>query len=390
MALSVPRREIHRERELREHERAESDRALAASRLEMQNLVNKAHEQSVVFQYLPDLIRQLFAASGHRTIGPLALNIVDQLFHPEQAAILVARPARKKLALASGVGLPASIKIGAEVEYGFGRIGYAAEQRVIMDETDFRQIPGEKSGKATEAKKHLDVSGLHGLRADAVAAITDGLDLLGVLAMGGVRTRAGQEKKLLGMVADLTAVALVHSGRLKATEESGSLDGLTGVHNKPYLFERLAEELRKAESADAQLSVMILDIDHLQHYNRTNGTVAGDEVLKKLAGILKSSVRDNDIVARYAGEEFVIVWVNAGKELAMRLGEKIREATEAYPFPHRGGQPLGALTVSGGVATFPEDSRSVEHLIQCADQALFEAKAAGRNRIFPGEPSFLT
>ena len=389
LSVGAARRQVRREQALREAERAEADRAMARSRLEMQDLTNKANEHSLLLQFFPDLIRQLFTASGQRSIGPLALNLIDQLFRPDQAAFFVTRPSSKRLALAGGLGLPPTLSAGAEVEFGKGRIGYAAEHQAPMDDADFRMAPPDKTARSADARRHVEGSGLHGVRAEVVAPILDGRELLGILCVAGARSRVGQEKRLLTMASDLTAVALVHASRLRATEESTSLDGLTGAHNKPYLMEQLGKAIGQAETGGTALSILMLDIDHFQHYNRTNGHLQGDEVLKKLAGIVKSYVRDTDVVARYAGEEFVVVYVGAGKELAMRLGEKLRETVAAFPFAHRGHQPLGAVTISGGVATFPEDARAAEHLIRCADQALYEAKGAGRNRIFPGESNFL-
>lgn len=384
------RKQVEHANALREMERAESDKALGQAKRQMQELTDRTNEQSLVFQFLPDLIRQIFTASGQRTIGPLALNLVDQLFHPEQAAVFVARPSRKKLALAAGFGLPPHLKPGVEVDYGQGRVGYVAEHLVSMDEGDFKMAPGEAVVRAADARRGLEVSGVNGLKADVVAPIAAERDLMGVLCIGAARTRGGPErKKLLTMVADLTAAALVHASRLRASEESGMLDGLTGVHNKKFMFDRLADHIRRAEKDGGPVSVMILDLDHFRHYNQTNGSLQGDEVLKQLGALLKGSVRESDLVARYGGEEFVIVYPGAGKELAMRLGENLRQAIEHYPFAARGQQPLGAVTVSGGVATFPEDSRKADNLLRCADQALYEAKAAGRNRIFPGEPNFL-
>ncbi len=389
MSFGAQRKQVRREQALREAERGESDKAMARSRLEMQELVNKANEHALLLQFFPDLIRQLFTASGQRSVGPLALNLIDQLFHPEQAAIFVTRPSHRHVALAGGLGLPATVSAGAEVEIGKGRIGFAAEHQTSMDEADFRMAGGDKAARSADARKHLEASGLHGVRADVVAPILDGLELLGVLSMAGARTRLGHAKRLLTMASDLTAVALAHANRLRASDESANLDGLTGAHNKPYLMQQLGKAIAQAESDGSSLSILMLDIDHFQHYNRTNGHMQGDEILKKLTGLVKASLRDTDVVARYAGEEFVVIYMGAGKELAMRLGEKLRESIEAFPFPHRGHQPLGAVTISGGVATFPEDSRRAEHLIRCADQALYEAKTGGRNRIFPGEPSFL-
>jgi diguanylate cyclase (GGDEF)-like protein len=92
------------------------------------------------------------------------------------------------------------------------------------------------------------------------------------------------------------------------------------------------------------------------------------------------------MVARVGGEEFVVVYRGAGKQLAMRLAEELRQEVEGYPFPQRAHQPLGAVTISGGVATFPDDATKGDRLVRVADDALYEAKAAGRNRVLSGEP----
>ena len=123
---------------------------------------------------------------------------------------------------------------------------------------------------------------------------------------------------------------------------------------------------------------MILDIDHFKHYNDTNGHLEGDDVLKRIGAILKSAVRDDtDVVVRYGGEEFVILFPGATKAVASRQAETIRRAVETHPFKHAARQPLGAVTISGGVASFPEDARNSVALLRAADQALYEAKAAG-------------
>ena len=389
IALGLDRRALVRARRLREHERGEADKALARAKVENEQLAAQVVEFGEAFQFLPGHLRQLLVAHGQRAVAPLALALIEALLHPEQAAVFVARPTKKRLALAAGQGLPASVAIGAEVNYGLGRLGYAAQSSVAMDEMDFATARGEHQTKALEKVRALEETGLRGLRVDAAAPIMDDKELLGVLSVGGIRTRKGHEKKLLSLVAELTSVAFTQATRLRAAEEAESLDGLTGAHNKRYLHERLQRELEIAARDSRPLSVLFLDIDHFENYNRANGHLAGDEVLRKLAQLLTGSIRDTDIVARAGGEEFVVVYVGAAKELAMRLAESLRQAIEAFPFAHRGHQPMGAITVSGGVSSFPEDSRQGEALLRSADQALYEAKAAGRNRIFPGKPNFL-
>ncbi|HEX6738094.1 MAG TPA: GGDEF domain-containing protein, partial [Vicinamibacteria bacterium] len=138
------------------------------------------------------------------------------------------------------------------------------------------------------------------------------------------------------------------------------------------------------------LSLLIMDIDHFKNYNDTNGHLEGDQVLKTVGEILRRSIRQDDVAARYGGEEFVIIYNGASKEVALRLAEKLRHAVEAYPFRHGEKQPLGRVTLSGGVANFPDDARSARDLMRSADQALYEAKSSGRNRIVGAGKNYLT
>jgi diguanylate cyclase (GGDEF)-like protein len=371
-------------RRLLDYERSESERAIARLRRGLEEHEHRAREHSEVLQILPDLVRQMFAVSGRRGVGPLALKLVDHLFHPVQAAIFVARPAQRRLALAAGHGMPAALPLGFEIEYGQGRVGHVAETRLAMDEADFKNA-------TAIVRRHIEATDLRELMAECAAPIEeDGGGLLGVLCMAGVHTRHDQEKRLLKMVADLTAVALTHVTRLRATEETANVDGLTGVFNKRYFQKRLGDELHRAERDQLEMSLLILDIDHFKNYNDTNGHLAGDEVLKKVGQILKGSIREDDVAARYGGEEFVVLYAGVGKADALRLAEGLRRAVQWASFESGARQPLGALTISGGVATFPEDSANGVDLLRGADQALYEAKGAGRNRIVGASPNYLT
>ncbi len=380
---------LRRARDLRAKERGEADKAVARAKQEIEDLARQNNEYAEVFQFLPDQIRELLICRGPRPVAPLALALIERLFRAGQAAVFVARPTRRTLALVAGQGLPPHLRSGAEVAYGSGRIGHAAQSHVTLDEIDFQTARGAESSKLTEKTQQQDETGLRGLKVEAAAPIRNGTELIGVLTVGGVSTRRGHEKRLLALVAELCAVAFLQSARLKAAEEACSLDGLTGAFNKRYLGERLQSELLAAERDSRPVSVLFFDIDYFQHYNRGNGHVAGDDLLRQLVAIAKSRLRDTDLVARVGGEEFVVVYPGANKEAAMRLAEGLREDVEEFPFPHRGQQPEGVITISGGVATFPEDSKKPDSLLRCADQAVFEAKAAGRNRIFPAEPNFL-
>jgi len=172
--------------------------------------------------------------------------------------------------------------------------------------------------------------------------------------------------------------AIHHAFRKKT--ETLEFDALTGLYNPHYLKTILPLQIAHMANLKDSLSAIMLDVDHFKHYNDTNGHPEGDHVLTKVAEILRNSVRENDICCRYGGEEFFITLPNASGERAIIIAERIRQAIEQHDFPHGQGQPLGRLTVSLGVATYPVHAILAEDLILCADEALYLAKGRGRNR----------
>lgn len=164
-------------------------------------------------------------------------------------------------------------------------------------------------------------------------------------------------------------------------------DRLTGLYNFGYFHERLKEERMRAERYHRLLSLVILDIDQFKKYNDSNGHPAGNEVLKKIATILKQEAREVDIVARYGGEEMVIILPETSRRRAAELAERIRQRVSEALFDHMQSQPLGKLTISAGVATFPVDASTEDDLIKKADSSLYQAKSQGRNRVVVFEPA---
>jgi diguanylate cyclase (GGDEF)-like protein len=158
-------------------------------------------------------------------------------------------------------------------------------------------------------------------------------------------------------------------------------DGLTGLYNHRHFHERLALEVERSGRSGLPLALYMIDVDWFKRYNDKNGHPAGDEVLRQLARQLGDGRRVNDFVARYGGEEFAVVLVDAPKLTAFQVAEKLRERVAAHPFPHADGQPGARLTISIGVAAFPEDAADAEGLVRAADAALYKAKAAGRNTV---------
>jgi diguanylate cyclase (GGDEF)-like protein len=177
--------------------------------------------------------------------------------------------------------------------------------------------------------------------------------------------------------------------RVTRTHHRAITDTLTGLYNFGFFRERLDIELERALLTNDPVSLVMFDIDHFKVYNDTYGHPDGDVVLRTVADILRSTARRVDVVARYGGEEFVALLYGASRSEAARFAESCRVAIEGYPFAGRESQPLGRVTLSGGVASFPNDAADDMALIRAADLNLYKAKQAGRNQIVPppGVPS---
>jgi len=188
------------------------------------------------------------------------------------------------------------------------------------------------------------------------------------------------DKKLFNNVAEHLAIALENARLFEQTKKMAITDGLTGMYNKRYFTDVFNAEVERAKRCDHQLSIFMMDLDNFKHYNDSHGHPAGDELLMQLASIIKASIRKTDIACRYGGEEFVVILPETTKEGAMTVAEKLVEAIHSHPFPHAAEQPLGCVSASIGVATFPDNGLDAEHLLEVADSALYVAKTEGRNR----------
>jgi len=160
------------------------------------------------------------------------------------------------------------------------------------------------------------------------------------------------------------------------------LDEKTGLFNFRHFKQAINEEMKRAERYNRQLGLIMIDIDYFKHYNDTNGHQMGDLLLKELAGILKEAVRETDMVARFGGEEFIIMLPETSKAQTKNLAENLRLQIQNHIFPLEEKQPNKDLTVSIGIASYPSKAIiSPETMLEKADQALYKAKNRGRNRV---------
>jgi diguanylate cyclase (GGDEF)-like protein len=214
------------------------------------------------------------------------------------------------------------------------------------------------------------------------ARLEQGEELLGLLALrkpGGAAV-APDEARLVDSVAGLAAMAVANARLHQKMVRLSQTDALTGAHNRRSLFARLDQELERSRRFAHPMALALVDVDRLRAYNDSLGHGAGDAVLRSVAGLLSGAVRKVDLVARYGGEEFAIVITGADRASAAAAAEKLRAAVEAAALPHPA-SPGGRVTISVGVAVFPDDGGDLSGLVDAADSALYAAKRGGRNAV---------
>jgi diguanylate cyclase (GGDEF)-like protein len=212
-------------------------------------------------------------------------------------------------------------------------------------------------------------------------------DVVGTFTVAAKRPGAfpTDRREMLGVIANQVAISMQNGRMYEALEEQATTDGLTGLVNHRTFQERFSTMLGRAERHKFPVSLILTDIDHFKKVNDTYGHPTGDEVLRRVAAILKASARKIDICARYGGEEFAIVLESTDREGARQLAERIRMEVSQQTFHHAGQPSKGPFkaTLSLGIATYAEgaagDGKEKADLIAKADQCLYAAKHGGRN-----------
>jgi diguanylate cyclase (GGDEF)-like protein len=195
------------------------------------------------------------------------------------------------------------------------------------------------------------------------------------------------EQQVLERTSELQGVNQELEEAVAQLQQQARTDGLTGLLNHRSFQEALGREIERSARYGQPLALMMIDVDHFKSYNDTHGHPAGDEVLKTLAGLFLGSLRSTDRVARYGGEEFAVLVINSDMESATRVGTKIIEAVRSQAFRGEAqSQPSGQVTISVGVACYPSHAQDGASLLEAADQALYAAKNAGRDRLSQAPP----
>ena len=358
--------------------------------------VQLQEEQQSLTQFLkefPHLARDLFSALTERQIPGTILHVVQRSLEPAHAVVLVKRgrpeeeasePACLVVAAVAPEGSPH--QVGTEIPIDRGELGFAAEAQMVMNRQDL-------SSETALSRIKPGPEALAGLRPDFIAPLVFDQDTLGVIAVARPRKTAGDGKAALRLIAQTGAQALHAAAAYSRMRISAEMDGLTRVFNKRHMEQALTELIyrtactsydRRSQGDQGPvpgLSIFLFDIDHFKHYNDTNGHLAGDRLLQELARAVQESIRKDDIFGRFGGEEFLLILPNTSLAQSLAAADKIRTMIAGRSFPFAGKQPMGVLSVSGGVAEYPHHGMDTAGLLQAADAVLYEAKRGGRNRV---------
>lgn len=205
----------------------------------------------------------------------------------------------------------------------------------------------------------------------------------GIIVADNIYTKkpiSEEDIKIFTMLANQAGLAIENSHLYEMVVRQSLTDPITGMWNHRFFQEKLREELTKTDQLKLPLSLAIIDIDNFKRLNDTYGHQHGDLVLKQLAAIFKESSREVDFICRYGGEEFALILVGTNRQQSLDVSERIRTRIEQHRFPGRQEDQSLSLTVSIGLATYPDDCQSKEDLIALADKAMYIAKFSGKNK----------
>jgi diguanylate cyclase (GGDEF)-like protein len=349
--------------------------------LEVLRLRHELEQRARFAEHLQNFGERLNTAGAGETYDAI-LRMSADLLHAERGSLLLFDEASNELEVKASVGPRAEVSREMRVRLGEGVAGAVMVEGRPLVVRDVESIghtpaPAERSYKT---KSFISYPISIGGRKVGVLNITD-------KAGGG--SYDDIDLSLIDSIAPQMAMAL---DRAEWQEKANQFqlmsitDPLTGMLNRRYLVERLAEELKRSKRQEYPMSFMMIDIDDFKLYNDRNGHPAGDLALEMAAQCLKSALRGADVASRYGGEEFCILLPQTSLAEGISIAERIRRRITRVRFPHGKSQPLGSVTVSIGVSAFSPGVETPETIIEAADRALYLAKHRGKNRVEAFEP----
>ena len=333
--------------------------------------LDKAQAVQIAEQF-PVIMKKMTERLPVDSYPPIIVRHAKEISIASQVGYFVPVKDTEYYTLQVGYGFPEDWQGKVCLARGDGALGQALRKKIIITRQDEERRGIRNSQPSLEGK---------GIEPDYVAPVYGISGIEGVLVIAGCPTPSMILKVQISMLVDLLSLAIQNAILLDSTERGEYYDFLTGLANRLYFTRIFETEIRKAWNYLQPTSLLFFDIDQFKSINDTWGHQVGDQVLRKVAQVAKSCTRSEHLIARYGGDEFVVVLPSTNKDQAFHYAENLREKISNIDFPIEGQIEPVTTTISIGISMFPADGRSTSDLVRAADEALYEAKNSGKNRI---------
>jgi len=345
---------------------------LAAYSAELKDLKRELARKTEIAEKLPQITKKLTEKLPPDAYPAVAVRGVKEFFHAKKVGYFAPADGAIDYTLVVGAGFPPDWLGKVRIDPGDGILGLALQKKIVVSRTDPNSLGRRTSQRSLETL---------GVTPDFAAPVFGISGTAGALVVAGCPFPLEQEKTYISTLADLLSTMLQNAALLDSSRNSTWVDHLTGVANRLYFMQRFESEIRRTENYKQALALFMFDIDEFKMVNDTHGHHAGDVVIRKMAEIVKKNTRSSDLLARFGGDEFIMLITSTTEEQAASFAEKIREMIASTDMAIPGVEAPLRITISGGLAMFPTHGQSTTELFRVADEALYESKRNGRNRI---------
>ncbi len=354
-------------------ERVQAEIRLNSANRELAEKVQELEQRSKEINILSEMGSWLQSCKGAEEAYLQISAAAEKLFPRRSGALCITSPSRTTVETVSQWGRP-------------GR-----DEGVFAPDDCWALRRGQphffRSGDRASACRHIDLADVTESLCVPFMAQNEALGIVSLQLRGdqepqelGPRPSAEAERRLATVLAEQVALALGNLRLRESLRNQSICDPLTGLSNRRFLEESLEREFSRAHRSKTCVAILMMDIDHFKRFNDNFGHQAGDALLRTLGDLLKSSTRGQDIACRYGGEEFVLVLTDSSLSGALQRAEILRNQVKQLGVEYAG-QLLGAVSVSIGVAVFPDHATNMADVLRASDGALYAAKREGRDRV---------
>ncbi len=339
---------------------------LARSFTHMTSALRREREEMAALNRFSEAVTQ---CTTDREVHDLLLHWLKERFMPRQVIIFILNSSENFLeAVASLAPLPKEVSGWPVIEEPHNCKAVRSGRRFLVNDVSTEPLCPSEFVLPSEGSYHCG------------PLIAGGI-IIGAVRLVGVRDYWTPEReRLLESYLSGAASALSNLRLLETMKQQANIDILTGLYNRRFLEEYARKLFAMARRREQPVGVAMMDLDHFKGFNDIYGHEVGDRILRQFAKTVISSMRETNLAARFGGEEFVVLLPDTGPKACLVVAERIRQAVAHMVIPSVSDKPLPQVTVSLGIAVFPEHGQTLDEILVASDKALYESKRAGRNR----------